>query len=128
MRTRGIVALIAAGALITGAAPALAGKQVKIKPNPVKQGKKLTITAADCVSNGHTAYVQVRIVDSDGSDIKRMYRESTGDPTKLKIKMKRRRWLPEKYDVYVTCIHEFPDLTTGVWWIDGGSFRVKRSS
>jgi hypothetical protein len=41
--------------------------------------------------------------------------------------MKPKRFLPDRYEIAVTCVHEFPDGTVGVWWEDSDTFRVKPS-
>ena len=127
MRTRGIVAVIAAGALLAAAAPALAAKRATIKPNPVKQGKTLTVVASDCFSNGHTAYVEVEIFPKGDRLIKRVRREASGvsSTTKITIKMKPRRFLPDKYLVIVSCLHKFEDGSFKESWSENETVRVK---
>jgi len=126
---RGIVAVLAAGALFAGAAPALAGGNLTVKPNPVKQGKTLKVIASNCVSGaGYTARVVVRIVQAGDNDIfkKITRRADDSGSTKIAIKMKPRKWLPDRYGIQVQCIHEL-DNGDQLAWEQFKVFRVKPS-
>jgi len=130
VRIRRIVAVLAAGALFAGAAPALAGKNLTVKPNPVKQGKKLKVIASNCVSGpGYTAYVRVEIYERGDAEhtTKKVYRQADASgTTKIAIKMKPKRWLPDRYNIWVRCMHEFDSGgEDGVAWFEVKAFRVK---
>ena len=129
MRLRGMVAVLAAGALLAGAAPALAGGNLTVKPKAVKQGKTLSIIASNCVSGpGYTARVVVRIVQAGESDIfkKVARRADDSGTTKIGIKMKPRKWQPDRYGVQVQCIHELGNGDQ-LAWEKFKVFRVKPS-
>lgn len=126
---KGIVAVLAAGMLFAGAAPALAGGNLTLKPNPVKQGKRLSIIASNCVSGaGYTARVVLRIVQAGDNDIfkKVTRRADDSGTTKIRIKMKPRKWLPDRYGVGAQCVHEFDNGDSQVFWEECCKvFRVK---
>ena len=124
---RGIVAVLAAGALFAGAAPALAGGNLTVKPNPVKQGKTLKVIASDCVS-GSGFHADIRaIFNRRGDDDfrKKVNRQADASgTTKIAVKMSpRKRWLPGRYGIEVQCLHENGD--SNVWYEEFASFRVK---
>lgn len=130
MHRKGMVAILAAGALLAGAPGASAGNQVEVKPNPVKQGKKLKVIAKDCISGpGYTAYVEVGIVEK-GEKKKildaRVPADSDGT-TLLKFKIKKKKFPAGKYVAYVDCIHVFAAGGEGVWYETDNPFKVKEA-
>ena len=130
VRMRGIVAVLAAGALFAGAAPALAGGNLTVKPNPVKQGKTLKVIASNCVSGpGYTAYVRMWINERGEAEhtTKKVFRQADASgTTKIAVKMKPKRWQPDRYNISLRCMHEFDSGgKDGLAWDAVRAFRVK---
>lgn len=129
MSRKWIVALLAGGVFLAAAPGASAGTDpVTVKPNPVKQGKKLKIIAEDCISGpGYKAYVEVSIIEKgDGKPIieKRVPADADGT-TLLKFKIKKSKFPAGKYWAYVDCIHVFDAGGEGVWYETDNKFKVK---
>jgi hypothetical protein len=123
-----LTAIAAATGLLV-AAPAASG-DFDYSPDPVKQGKKLAVVADDCVSGpGYKAYVEIVIfkgTDPEGTaPRKRIYLPADASgTTRIPIKIRRKKFKPGLYEIFVSCIHEFDKGGTGIWWDDDDDFVV----
>jgi hypothetical protein len=122
-------ATLAAAIGLLIAAPA-ASADFDYSPDPVKQGKKLNVVADDCVSGpGYKAYVAIEVYknsDPEGSaPKKRLYvAASPTGITRIPIKIKKKKFKPGLYEIFVACIHEFDTGGRGIWWEDDDDFVV----
>jgi hypothetical protein len=104
-------ATLAAAIGLLIAAPA-ASADFDYAPDPVKQGKKLNVVADDCVSGpGYKAYVAIEIFknsDPEGAAPKKQLyipADASGI-TRIPIKIKKRKFKPGLYEIFVACIHD----------------------
>lgn len=125
-----LVALLISALLLSTAAPALAGGEpVSVAPNPVKQGKKVAVTAYNCESGPDwEAFVEIVILDEDGHVVYESYTPADDDGTTVnKIKMKKKRYPTGVYTIIVTCVHEFDEGGEGIWYSWEGDLTVKKN-
>jgi len=119
---RGIVGTLAVLLVLGIAAPTVAASKIKVRPNPVEQGERLKIKAKDCISgDGYEAFVEVEIV-AKGTPNKAPPIFDATEPadddgtTLIKAKIRKAKYPPGTYIVYVWCIHEFDDGSEGIWY------------
>lgn len=123
-----LAALVAVTGLLVAAPGASA--DFDYSPDPVKQGKKLTVVADDCVSGpGYKAYVAIEIFknsDPEGAaPKKRIYvAANASGTTRIPIKIRKKKFKPGLYEIYIACIHEFDTGGRGTWWEDDDDFGV----
>ncbi|MPZ68934.1 MAG: hypothetical protein GEU71_05335 [Actinobacteria bacterium] len=124
------IAWIVVGLFISGIVPVSAGDlPTSVTPDPVKQNKKITVTASDCVS-GDTweAFVSIAILTSSEETVYSLYLPADDDGTTVKkIKMKKKKYPKGSYLVYVDCIHEFDEGGSGVWYETDHDLKVKKA-
>ncbi len=124
------VALGLAGAVLAG--PASGGQQGYAQyPGSVKQGKRLTITVTNCMSGkGFDAVIDVALVDDDGEGEAAHEKRYDADPsgtTKIKVKIKKKRFQPAPYAGFTRCQHLFDgEEEEGTWWTDEDGFKVRK--